>query len=497
MLMDIDRNNDIQEQDSETIRFNDLFNLDDLQHLQDLFAEATGVASIITQPDGTPITHPSNFCRLCKDIIRNTEQGLINCMFSDSVIGKPNQDGPRMNPCLSGGLWDAGTSINVGGEHIANWLIGQVRTPDQDLETILNYADKIGVDRELFSKAFSEVQVMTTGQFSKVAEMLHAFAGEISSKAYQNNQLERQLLALRKAEEQISMLALALTSISECVCISDMNDNILYINESFLKTYGYTNEDLLGNPVSMVRSENNNSEIISGIFPKTLKGGWKGELMNKRKDGSEFPVLISTSVIHDDQGAPVALMGVASDITENKRVEASLRDSEAKFKTLFDGARDAIFIMDENYFLDCNQSTASIFGVTPNQIIGRSPSDFSPKTQPDGQLSSIKSKTYIDAALSGEPQLFEWVHTRFDGAPFYAEVGLNRIMLKGTWYLQAIVRDITKRKQAEDAIQDKANELQRFNKLMIGRELKMIELKKEINQLMVSENKPVKYIIHE
>ena len=108
------------------IQFSDIFILDDIQRIQDLFADATGVASVITYPDGRPITRPSNFCRLCNEIIRKTETGLTNCFKSDAEIGKPNPAGPVIQPCLSGGLWDAGASIIVGDYHIANWLIGQV-----------------------------------------------------------------------------------------------------------------------------------------------------------------------------------------------------------------------------------------------------------------------------------------------------------------------------------------------------------------------------------
>ncbi|MDO9065457.1 MAG: PocR ligand-binding domain-containing protein, partial [Chloroflexota bacterium] len=101
-----------------------------MQRIQDFFADATGVASIIIRPDGTPITNPSNFCRLCNEIIRKTDIGLTNCIKSDAEIGRPNPSGPVIQPCLSGGLWDAGVSIIVGGKHIANWLIGQVKNEE-------------------------------------------------------------------------------------------------------------------------------------------------------------------------------------------------------------------------------------------------------------------------------------------------------------------------------------------------------------------------------
>src|SRR5665647_3538660 len=93
------------------IQFSDIFELDEIQKIQDLFSDATGVASIITHPDGIPITNPSNFRRLCIDIIRKTEKGCANCYKSDALIGRSNSTGPIVQPCLSGGLLDAGASI--------------------------------------------------------------------------------------------------------------------------------------------------------------------------------------------------------------------------------------------------------------------------------------------------------------------------------------------------------------------------------------------------
>ncbi|MDD4136566.1 MAG: PAS domain S-box protein, partial [Methanoregula sp.] len=105
-------------------------------------------------------------------------------------------------------------------------------------------------------------------------------------------------------------------------------------------------------------------------------------------------------------------------------------------------------------FLDCNRSTRAIFHCTREQIIGHSPGEFSPERQPDGRLSQEKAKEKIDAALSGEPQFFEWVYTHYDGTPFDAEVSLNRIQLGNAWYIQAVVRDVSARKQAELALKE-------------------------------------------
>jgi ligand-binding sensor protein len=212
------------------INFSDIFDINDIQRIQDLFADATGVASIITHPDGTPITQPSNFCRLCNEIIRKTDIGLTNCFKSDAEIGKPNPSGPVIRKCLSGGLWDAGASIVVDGKHIANWLIGQVSNEEMDNEKMLQYAKEIGANQEDFMNALREVPVMSKERFEKVAQMLFAFATEISSKAYQNRQLTQSMLERRNTEDAFRKLILRQEAILAAVpeIIMEVDTNKIY-----------------------------------------------------------------------------------------------------------------------------------------------------------------------------------------------------------------------------------------------------------------------------
>ena len=133
-----------------------------------------------------------------------------------------------------------------------------------------------------------------------------------------------------KAEEEIMMLAHSLRSVNECVSITDLNDKILFVNESFLKTYGYTREELIGKHLGILRSENNPYETMNEILPVTIKSGWKGELLNKRKDGTEFPIYLSTTTVKDKNGNVIALIGVASDITERRKFERELIETREK-----------------------------------------------------------------------------------------------------------------------------------------------------------------------
>lgn len=114
--------------DKGDIPFEDLFNIDDIQRIQDEIGSAAGVTSIITRTDGTPITAPSNFCRLCKDIIRQTDKVLANCVKSDARIGRCHSRGPIIQLCMSGGIWMWGQEFRLEGNTLSTGLSARFET---------------------------------------------------------------------------------------------------------------------------------------------------------------------------------------------------------------------------------------------------------------------------------------------------------------------------------------------------------------------------------
>lgn len=159
---------------------------------------------------------------------------------------------------------------------------------------------------------------------------------------------------------------------------------------------------------------------------------------------------------------------VFEDITERKKAEVTLRESEKRYKSLFQDAVDGIFIMEFSpealevvrktkrsggIFVECNDMMLSIFGAADRDyFLGKSPEDISPPEQPGGKPSYELAYEKLKAAFEGEAQSFEWEHLKQDGTFFYVRVSLNRLELGDDVFLQAILSDITKQKESEEEI---------------------------------------------
>ncbi len=157
---------------------------------------------------------------------------------------------------------------------------------------------------------------------------------------------------------------------------------------------------------------------------------------------------------------PHVVKRTAKELAKEKELsesEEKLREKEEKYRTLFEASGDAIFLMqvvqgEVPVYVDCNPATLAMFRCERKEIIAKGPQDFSPPIQPDGSLSIERIIEMLNAAKNGNPQSFEWTHCRLDGTTFIADVNINLFNTKNKNYMQAIVRDITERKQMEDKL---------------------------------------------
>ena len=156
----------------------------------------------------------------------------------------------------------------------------------------------------------------------------------------------RDITKRKEAEKQIVMLAQALKNIGECVSITNLQGEILFVNSAFLKTFGYKEEELLGKKIEIIQSNNNSKISYEKIHFETLRNGWQGELVNRQKNGYEFPVFLSSSAILDESGNPVALIGITQDITERKLTEEKINQTLSLLNATLESTADGILVID-------------------------------------------------------------------------------------------------------------------------------------------------------
>jgi PAS domain S-box-containing protein len=254
--------------------------------------------------------------------------------------------------------------------------------------------------------------------------------------------------ALQKSEK---MLQAIIEAEPECVKVLDENANLIMMNRAGLDMLQTDSlEQVKGRCVCpMITSEYRPAfmELTRRVFR-----GESGTLLFEMVGMKGRHLWLETHAVplRNEKNEITALLGVTRDVTRHKRAEEELREKEEKYRLLFESANDGIFIHDETGFTDCNRKGSEMYGLTKEEIIGRSPVDFAPEKQPDGRLSSQVAAEKIRAALGGVPQVFEWQPVRADGSPFDVEITLSRLELGGRMHLQAIVRDISERRRAEE-----------------------------------------------
>ncbi|MEP1741127.1 MAG: EAL domain-containing protein [Kangiellaceae bacterium] len=250
------------------------------------------------------------------------------------------------------------------------------------------------------------------------------------------------------------------------IIATDTEGLIRFFNRGASKMLGYRPDEIINiqtpaifhKPSEVIRhaqvlSEELGKPIEPGfdVFVEKAKMGTYEELewTYIHKSGREIPIMLSVTALHDESGEIDGFLGIAFDISETVLTKAALAEQEERYRQLFESAGDAIFLMCNDQFTDCNQSTLKLFGCSREQIVNSTPYRFSPEFQSNGKTSKEEALRHINAAMAGQTQIFEWTHVKLDGTPFEAEVTLSAIEIEDQIQILANVRNINARKQAE------------------------------------------------
>jgi len=257
----------------------------------------------------------------------------------------------------------------------------------------------------------------------------------------------------KKAEEKLQTI---LKTALDGLYLANLEGKILEVNDSYCKMLGYTREELLKMSIQDIDAIESPGETIKHIRNVMAQDSDRFESQHKRKDGKIIDVEVSVNYLDVGQGQ---LFVFARDITERKQAEKALRDSEEKTLKMFESVSCGISVVDLNGVItEVNQRTVEMHGLgSKDKILGKSAFDIVAPRDREKIARNMRQ-----ALKRGTVRDQEYTLLRSDGSKFPAELSTSVLKDSSGKAIShiTIARDITERKQAEEALQSEKNKLQ-------------------------------------
>jgi PAS domain S-box-containing protein len=268
----------------------------------------------------------------------------------------------------------------------------------------------------------------------------------------------------------------------DAVNINRLEDGLYVdVNKGFAQLMGFTREDAIGKTSVELGIWHNPADRQELVKRLKEKGHYENlEAQFRRKDGSLVTGLMSAGVISLN-GVP-HIISITRDITERKEWEGAIKRSEEKYRSLFEGAVDAIVIIDSKGVIEeVNPSSFEFLHYSKEEVVGKNLADLSLVTT-KGKLTILKN--FAERMLGKEipPYEIDFITKEGKVAPAEINVSVRREGGKIVGVV-AFIRSVAERKKALEELENKNKDLEHFNRFAVDRELKMVELKNKINEL--------------
>ena len=303
-----------------------------------------------------------------------------------------------------------------------------------------------------------------------------------------NDITERKLVVeqIKTSEEKYRVIT---ENAKHIIITHDLDGKITYANNFALEYMNITKEEVIGQSIAEFIHSREDMDAMKQRQHDFITG--KNNIhhyeLNVKNLSGEYRILeVYGNPIIDSNNNITAVLIIAYDITERKKTENALRESEARFKALHNASFGGITIHDKGLILDCNKGLAEITGYTVDELVGM-----------DGLLLIAEESREIvmENILAGYEEPYEAIGIRKNGEKYPLRLEARQIPYKGKEVRVVEFRDITESKKIEEEIKQRMKELEIFNDAAVDRELVINDLRKEVNEMLEKMGKKKKYDI--
>jgi len=281
---------------------------------------------------------------------------------------------------------------------------------------------------------------------------------ELKRLQQQVEDLEKAIATQKSVEEEIRKLTRAIEQSPSLAIITDIQGNIEYVNPKFTHVAGYPLEEVKGKNARLLKSGETPRKDYQQMWEIITSGKeWRGVFHNRRKNGDLYWVSASISPIFDEQGLITHFVAVEEDITERRRIEETLKQSEARYRGVFGGIQDAIFVESlTGEILDVNERACEMFGWNREKLLRLNVADL----VTEGHLAIVPGRK-MEVVMPERP--VETVNRRASGEHFPVEITVRLQQISDETVMLVVVRDISERKRVERELEQSKLELERSN----------------------------------
>ncbi|MCK5100353.1 MAG: PAS domain-containing protein, partial [Desulfobacteraceae bacterium] len=247
---------------------------------------------------------------------------------------------------------------------------------------------------------------------------------------------------LQASEKQLKAI---LTAIPDPLVMYNDHGEPEYMNKAFTDIFEWSLDELKGRRIPFVPEDE--KKITGQMLSELLSTKEKVQFETKRltKQGRSANVIVSASCIKNSHDAVSKIVVVIKDITKEKKMQARIQEESDNFNNVYNNAFSAIFTIDGDIFIDCNQALVNMLNADDKtQVLNTHPSQLSPEMQPDGRTSFEKANEMIAVAYDKGFNNFEWIHKKITGEEFPVDVSLTRVNFKGKPVLHCLWKDLSK-----------------------------------------------------